>query len=349
MNIWIDITNSPHINFFRQFVGEMRTDHEIIITCRDLANTIDLISREGWAYHRVGRHYGAASMAKLLGFPIRIFDLVRFLRSKAIDVAISHSSFYSPLSARLLGAQSLYINDNEHAMGNWLAVPPASVVLLPEFLEDYAIKSHWPSFSRLEYYPGVKEGIYLWNSKAVRIVADRPRIGSGRRQIFFRPEPWTAQYYSRKTDHVDALIQEIGTQHDVLVLPRSSAQTEHYRAPRFQGVVVADQPLSLEEIAGRCDGFLGAGGTMTRELALLGVPTFSLYQDLPLRADEYLVRRGMMRYKPNASCREILQFFAEAGTGQPDWELLAMGEAAYRQMTALAIELGENHRKGAVR
>lgn len=40
MKIWIDITNSPHVNFFDQLYNDLRSeDHQVYITCRDLANT----------------------------------------------------------------------------------------------------------------------------------------------------------------------------------------------------------------------------------------------------------------------------------------------------------------------
>ena len=118
MKIWIDLTNSPHVNFFAGMIRELRQTHEIVLTCRSLANTIGLLELHGFSYHVVGRHYGHSTFKKMLGFIIRVWQLRRFLKNKSVDVAISHSSFYSPVVAGLLGIRSIYLNDNEHAAGN---------------------------------------------------------------------------------------------------------------------------------------------------------------------------------------------------------------------------------------
>jgi hypothetical protein len=39
--------------------------------------------------------------------------------------------------------------------------------------------------------------------------------------------------------------------------------------------------------------FVGAGGTMTQEAALLGVPTFSCYPGKPYIIENYLVKKGL--------------------------------------------------------
>ena len=59
MKIWIDLTNSPHINFFKPFIKKWEEEgHQIIITARNLANTLDLISQNGWVFNEIGGHAG---------------------------------------------------------------------------------------------------------------------------------------------------------------------------------------------------------------------------------------------------------------------------------------------------
>jgi hypothetical protein len=53
----------------------------------------------------------------------------------------------------------------------------------------------------------------------------------------------------------------------VTVLPRDHEQAKHYGEPRFEGSRVVAGALDIAEIALDCDG---AGGTMTREVAVLG-------------------------------------------------------------------------------
>src|SRR5512134_2358231 len=119
MRVWFDLSNSPHINLFVRMIRELEAErHQVVITCRPLANTIDLLDLHGLRYEVVGIHYGGRFAAKAFGYPVRIWQLWRYLKPLRIDVAISQSSFHSPLVAWLLGVRSIYMNDNEHAMGN---------------------------------------------------------------------------------------------------------------------------------------------------------------------------------------------------------------------------------------
>ena len=118
MKIWIDLTNSPHVNFFAGMIRKLDQSHEVLLTCRPLANTIELLELHGFNHYVIGKHYGKNILKKTFGFMTRIFQLYGFLKGKSIDVAISHSSFYSPIVAYFLGIRSIYLNDNEHASGN---------------------------------------------------------------------------------------------------------------------------------------------------------------------------------------------------------------------------------------
>ena len=102
MKIWFDLSNSPHINLFSAMIKDLSQEHEIIITCRPLANTIDLLDLHGFNYAVVGKHYGGKLTSKLFGYPIRVWQLVRYLRKLKPDIAISQSSFHSPITAWFL-------------------------------------------------------------------------------------------------------------------------------------------------------------------------------------------------------------------------------------------------------
>ncbi len=43
MKIWIDISNAPHVNFFKDFIEEWKDNYEVIVTTSPLSNTIDLL------------------------------------------------------------------------------------------------------------------------------------------------------------------------------------------------------------------------------------------------------------------------------------------------------------------
>lgn len=344
MKIWFDLSNSPHINMFAAMIRDLERQHQVVITCRPLANTVDLLNLHGLAHTVVGRHYGKGLWRKVSGYPVRCAELYRFLRPQGIDVAVSQSSFHSPVVARMLGIPSIYMNDNEHAVGNVPAFLAATRILVPEFLSERKLRRQLARPSKVVRYQGVKEGIYLWELEP-RL---RQRVApDGRSTVFVRPEPWTAQYYRGASNFMDQLILGLQAQMRVVVLPRGKAQAEHYLQPAFQGVEVVSTAMDIAEIAPQCNLFIGAGGTMTREMAVLGVPTISVYQDELLDVDNYLLQVGAFIHRPELSAAEALEYAASAARRPANAQLLAKGRNAYETIKAEIVGLSAERRGSA--
>ncbi len=330
MRIWIDLTNSPHVNFFAGLIRRLEArGHELLLTARPHANTEELLRLQGLQFHSVGRHYGAGRTRKVAGLAIRCTQLARFLRGREIDVAISHSSFYSPVVARALGIRCIYLNDNEHAGGNHIAFRFADRVMVPEFLDTAKVIAQGARPDKILAYPGVKEGVYLWERASSKRAA-----GGGRPTVFVRPEPWVAQYYTGKRYFLDDLLLALSDDFDVFVLPRGEEQAAHYRSSTFAGIEVPRAPMSLEEIAGRCDLFIGAGGTMTREAAVLGIPTISIYQDELLDVDRFLIEKGCMVHLPQGDVHAVRRFYSQRQRREAEADLLSRGRSASEMIEA---------------
>lgn len=330
MRIWFDLSNSPHINMFHDLIRDLEAEgHVVIITSRPLANTIELLDQRGLKHTVVGEHYGKNFYKKIFGYPIRVMQLRRFLKDQRIDLAVSQSSFHSPLVARLLGVPSIYTNDNEHAMGNKPSFFFATTILIPENLAKEKVAGVFVSSKKVVQYPGVKEGIYLW-SKGEKIQAARKGLPTDRMEIYIRPEPQTAQYYKGKTNFLDDLLLTLKDRFRFIILPRDPQQKAHYQQPQFSGIMVPDKPMGFDEIASRCTVFIGAGGSMTREMAILGIPTISVYQDTLLDVDAYLLQKGLMQHEPGLTAASLEQFINRLAAQPPSTELMEKGKQAYQ-------------------
>ena len=66
MRVWVDITNSPHVLFFRPLIRLLQADgHDVSITAREYAQTLELLELHGLAHEVVGpRHGGAGVLGK---------------------------------------------------------------------------------------------------------------------------------------------------------------------------------------------------------------------------------------------------------------------------------------------
>jgi predicted glycosyltransferase len=345
MRIWIDLSNSPHVPFFTPLIRELGDEHELLLTCRPLANTIDLLEMSGFQFHVVGRHYGARKVMKAYGYGVRVGQLYRFLRKRAPTVAISQSSYYSPLVARLLGIPCVYLNDNEHALGNHVSFRFADRILVPEFTDLQKMARQGARGDKVVQYPGVKEGIYLWD--LVERAGSVPTATRHRPRVYVRPEPWAAHYYRGRTDFVDDLLQGTREWADVVVLPRGEAQAAHYRQPQFVGVTVPEASIALSEIMRDCDLFVGAGGTMTREAAVLGIPTISIYQDELLSVDRFLLDHGHMVHDTHPTAESARSYLERTSKRGPSSDLLEKGRAAYTLIRDTLLDLEHSSEAGS--
>ena len=332
MKIWFDLSNAPHVNMFEQLIIDLEKDgHEIIITCRPLSNTIDLLKLKGLQYNIVGIHYGKNIFRKVFGYPIRVYQLYKFLINKKIDVAISQSSFHSPLVAWLLRKPSIYMNDNEHALGNIPSFIFAKKILLPEYFDTKkAIKQFAKEIKIIKYF-GVKEGIYLHNTHIKKTKISK--------NIYIRPEPWLAQYYEGSSDFLDNLILALKENYKVIILPRGINQSKHFHQDIFNGIIVQDKVLLLKDVVNDCALFIGAGGTMTREMAVLGIPTISVYQNDLLDVDKYLVSRNKMLHLPKLDIGKVKEFMQSRNTEKLDVELSEKGKKSYDLIKKTILEI----------
>ncbi len=330
MKIWFDLSNSPHVNMFYELIRDLESGgHEVIITSRPLANTIALLDQKGLKHTQVGEHYGKNFLKKIFGYPIRVWQLRNFLKDKKIDLAVSQSSFHSPVVAKLLGIPAIYTNDNEHAMGNKPAFLCARTILIPENLPVERVAKGGVSARKVIQYPGVKEGIYLWSKGEA--IQEKRKLQTGKEvKIYIRPEPQTAQYYKGKQNFLDDTIVALQEKYSITVLPRDANQSAHYRQEKFKHTRVPEKPLGFDAIAEECTVFIGAGGSMTRELAILGIPTISVYQDDLLEVDQYLLAKGLMQHEPDLTAEKVTQYINSLENAPPSLELMNKGKQAYQ-------------------
>jgi predicted glycosyltransferase len=304
MKIWIDFINTPQVTFFIPFINDFRKNgHEVMLTCRNSGNTVSLLENTGFPFVIISEGAGRGMLQKLFFFSLRLIKLFRYVKKNKPDIAASQSSFYQPVVARLLRVPCLYTNDNEYARGNLFGFLFACEVFLPKSLMGMSFVKRWPLKKKVFFYPSVKEAIYL----SQQTFSDKTDHGKGTK-IYFRPEPWSAQYYKGPLNFFDDILIKLSLNYEVIVLSRDQKQCAHYLQEKFNNLKVLLSPLTLGEIANDCLLFIGAGGSMTREMAVLNIPVISIYQSELLSVDNSLIDMGLMNINPRLSYDEIISF-----------------------------------------
>ena len=90
--VWIDVTNSPHVLFFRPILRRLdEAGVPAVVTARDFAQTLGLLERYGIGHTVIGGHGGASVVGKARVLAGRTAHLYRFARSRGdIGQAVSH-------------------------------------------------------------------------------------------------------------------------------------------------------------------------------------------------------------------------------------------------------------------
>src|SRR5690606_22163161 len=163
--------------------------------------------------------------------------------------AIGQSSFYLPMVANFLRVPSIYTNDNEHALGNIPSFFFADKIFLPENIAISKAIKQGAKIEKIIQYPGIKEGIYLWQKG---LAIQKSREGKNPSKIYIRPEPQTAQYYSGKVNFLDSLLIDLKDQFDFTILVRDKTQFNHYTHSKFSNIKVPSNTLDFDQIASDC-------------------------------------------------------------------------------------------------
>jgi len=135
VRIWVDLTNSPHVLVMRPLIAAWRADgHEVEVTARDFAQTLELCERHGIGHTAIGRHRGGRVAAKAAGLAARSGALVRWARRRRrFDLALGHGSNDLSIAAALLRIPSSTAFDYEWAtVQHTINCRLARAVVVPE-------------------------------------------------------------------------------------------------------------------------------------------------------------------------------------------------------------------------
>ena len=134
MRVWVDLTNSPHVLVFRPLIGLLRErGHEVEVTAREYAQTMQLLELHGIEATVVGHHGGASTLGKARAELSRVPALRRWAKPRGFDLALAHGSHDLTLTARSLGIPSATTFDYEFAwLQHQLGCRAATRVVVPE-------------------------------------------------------------------------------------------------------------------------------------------------------------------------------------------------------------------------
>ncbi|HEY3028295.1 MAG TPA: DUF354 domain-containing protein [Pyrinomonadaceae bacterium] len=310
MRIWIDLANSPHVPFFRALLPELvERGHQVEVTARDFAQTVELAITAGMMPVVIGGHGGKRLSGKAGNLVGRAAALLKWARGRGIDLALSHNSYGQIAAAAAMGIKSVTLMDYEHQPANHMAFRLASRVIVPRAFPAAELKRYGASSRKVRRYDGTKEDVYLAEFVADPLFADTLRsldVNSDDVLVIARPPAHEALYHRFENELFDELLTRLKANAGVkiILLARTDAERAEYEARGWPNLILPRTALDGANLIAASDLVISAGGTMNREAAALGVPAASIYAGKWAAIDEELVTEGRLR---RISSREAIE------------------------------------------
>jgi predicted glycosyltransferase len=292
MRIWVDLTNSPHVLVFRPLIRLLRErGHEVEVTAREYAQTLQLLQLHGIESTPIGRHGGGSTLGKAVGELSRLPALRSWAKPRRFDLALAHGSHDLTLTARSLGIPSATTFDYEYAwLQHQLGCRAATRVVVPEAipaerLAPYGVRK------KLRRYPGLKEEYYLADFEPAPV-----EVPEGSKLVVVRTPPEVSLYHRHGNPLFLSVLEQLGRDEraHVVVLPRTDEQRARIRGLGLPSVTVPDRAVEAQSLIAAAAAVVSAGGTMNREAVALGTPVYTTFSGRLGAVDELLIREGRL-------------------------------------------------------
>ena len=299
MKIWIDILTPKQLLFSEPIIEKLRKKHDLLCTSRDYDEVSKLAKVRNFDLIFVGRHGGNDKKTKLMASIDRMGKMSRKIEVFSPDLAISYCS---PEAARIsfgLGIKHIAFCDSPHAN----AVMRLTLPLIQKLLIPYVIPKN--EFSR---YGIDKKNIISYKAIDAVVTIKRkidqneslPFKNNKRKNILIRIEEEEASYTS-KSSKIIPIIKKIVNQYNnenIVILGRYTKQIHNLQKIVGKKAKIVKMSFDGKHLLNNTDIFIGSGGTMTAESALMGIPTIS-YNAVPNIVEKFLVKKYLVKRETN--------------------------------------------------
>jgi len=294
LRVWVDLTNSPHVLVMRPLIEIMRADgHDVEVTARDFAQTLELLDRFGMEHTAVGRHRGGRMLAKAGGLASRSLELTRWARGRGFDVALGHGSNDVTVAAAILRVPSATAFDYEFAtIQHNVNCRLARSVVVPETIPPERLY-RYGARGKLQRYYGLKEEYYLADFEPTEAVLDELAIDRTEPLAVVRTPPDVSLYHRFENDLFAQMLEQLRDTTQAVVLPRTPDQRAELA--RRGGFIVPERAVDAQSLVAFADVVISAGGTMNREAVALGTPVYTTFEGRLGAVDEELLRQGRLQ------------------------------------------------------
>ena len=313
LKIWFDVLTPKQLLFFESMIKRIKKNHTVLCTSRDYDQVTQLAKIRNLKLVIVGKHGGSKRHDKLNASLHRTKLLSTRIKKFSPDITIS---FCSPEAARVsygLGIPHVCFSDSPHATAVMkLSLPYADKLLIPWIIPKSDFKNMGIDPKNIIQYKSI-DAAQITKGKVFEPRLPYDQISD---KILIRTSEDEAAYSSKQSDVVGIIkkIKKNQVSEHITVLTRYKKQADllkkKFSKSAQSKVQIVSKVVDGKKLLRNCDIFVGSGGTMTAESALLGVPTIS-YNAIPNRIEDYLVSKKIVTrcMTPNKVTERITHVF----------------------------------------
>jgi len=221
--------------------------------------------------------------------------LVKKISKFSPDITLS---FCSPEAARIsygLGIKHICFSDSPHAENVMrLVVPLVQKLLIPWIIPKKKFTKFGIDQNNIIQYKAI-DAATISKRKIKNI-----KKTVGKKIILIRLEEDEASYSLKKRPIipiVKEILKEFSGQ-EIVIMTRYASQKKYLQQIFQKKIKILSTVVDSKLLLSNADIFIGSGGTMTAESALLGIPTIS-YDAVPNIIEDYLVRKKLVMREVN--------------------------------------------------
>jgi uncharacterized protein len=296
MRIWVDLLTPKQVLFFGPVIDELKSSGaEVLATSRRYREVGPLAEMVGLDLTYVGDRGGRGAEEQLIAATKRQSDMIPLVTKFNPSVAVSVASAVCARVAFGLGVAHVAVNDSPHSdVAGKLSIPLTKHLLCPWVIPYKAWQRFGIRRDQVTTYHALDPAAWL---KRKPLNGPVPDLDPAKKTITVRTEESDAPYMAGSdltwTDRVLSTVLEAFPNANVVALCRYDYQVGEVRRKFGSRCFVPDGVVNGRNLLAQTDVFIGMGGTMSAEAALMGVPTISAFQGT-LYTDRYLESAGLL-------------------------------------------------------
>ena len=300
--VWFDVLTPKQVLFFSPAIAELVSQGaEVLATSRKYREIEPAAKMCGLDLKFLGERGGRDLVEQLLVSTNRQSEIIPLVRDFRPSVAISVASAVCARVAFGLRISHIPVNDSPHSeVAGRLSLPLSNLLLCPWIIPYNAWSRYGLRRAQIRRYRALDPAVWL---KRKPLDGPVPKLSSTKKTVTVRVEEAYAPYLigsdSTWTETVLRSLAKAFPECNLVALCRYPDQVMATKEKFGSHYIVPEGFVDGRRLLLSTDLFVGMGGTMSTEAALMGVPTISAFQGL-LMTEMYLKSVGLLSKVRNA-------------------------------------------------